>query len=712
MIMISAAFTLTGVAGLALTLGMAVDANVLIYERLREELQRGATLRMAIRNGFARAMTTIIDSNLTTLITAVVLYVVGTDQIKGFAVTLTLGLVISLFTSIFCSRVVLDIFEKQRWITTLNMMQFVGITNIDFIGKWRMAAAASFTVIAIGLVAVAARGKNMLDIDFLGGSSIQILFNEPQKIADVRERLSNVPDEVKQQTREELEQSMTEELRADAREELGAEATQEQIDQWISQRLDQLADLRDVAVSGVKLPDEPDGLRFNFNTSNPNIRAVETIVKDLFPGELAHNSMKYEPIAMISAEEARKTGTGTQRPPAPTTNSTGGQPGQPPAEKSNDSPASPGSNQGAAVERLDGQLLARADLDQELALLTQNQNDAQQPAESDKAEAEKSDATKSSTEASSGSTSGKTTEQFAKTTLTFEEKVNYDTVTAKLKNAMDQAGLSAEFGVSHPQYTEGSNVPFNTWEVRMATSASQLEELLQAIQKDMDATPVFPASTNIGGKVAGSTRLQAVYALLASLVLIVAYIWFRFERVVFGLAAVVALVHDVTISLGAIAVSYYLAQWLGPVASALQIDPFKIDLTIVAALLTIVGYSLNDTIVVFDRIREVRGKSPNLSIDMLNLSINQTLSRTILTGLTTMFVLVILYFWGGQGIHGFAYCLLIGMIVGTYSSIYVASPILLWLMQPRRAPASERMAAEAGRGSPNFSKSLPGRERA
>lgn len=135
MMLIRAAFTLTGVAGLALTLGMAVDANVLIYERLREELQRGATLRMAIRNGFSRAMTTIIDSNLTTLITAVVLYVVGTDQIKGFAVTLTLGLLVSLFTAIFCSRVVLDVFEKMRWIKTLNMMQFVGITNVDFIGK-------------------------------------------------------------------------------------------------------------------------------------------------------------------------------------------------------------------------------------------------------------------------------------------------------------------------------------------------------------------------------------------------------------------------------------------------------------------------------------------------------------------------------------------------------------------------------------------------
>ena len=115
--------------------------------------------------------------------------------------------------------------------------------------------------------------------------------------------------------------------------------------------------------------------------------------------------------------------------------------------------------------------------------------------------------------------------------------------------------------------------------------------------------------------------------------------WFRFQRVIYGFAAVAALLHDVLITLGAIAVSYWLADALG----VLQIDPFKISLTVVAAILTIIGYSLNDTIVVFDRIRETKGKAPKLTGEMINASINQTLSRTLLTSLTTLIVVVLLY---------------------------------------------------------------------
>ncbi|MDF2421747.1 MAG: MMPL family transporter, partial [Nitrosopumilus sp.] len=115
MISIKAAFTLAGLAGLVLSVGMAVDANVLIYERMREELDRGASVRMAIRNGFQRAFSTIVDSNLTTLITGVVLFAIGTDQLKGFAVTLILGLTLNLFTAVFCSRVVFDLAERNRW---------------------------------------------------------------------------------------------------------------------------------------------------------------------------------------------------------------------------------------------------------------------------------------------------------------------------------------------------------------------------------------------------------------------------------------------------------------------------------------------------------------------------------------------------------------------------------------------------------------------
>ena len=143
MVIIQAAFTLPGLAGLVLTVGMAVDANVLIYERIREEMKKGAGLRMAIRNGFDRATTTIVDANLTTLITGIVLYAIGTDQIRGFAVTLVLGLVMSMFTSIFCSRVVFDIAERRRWIKSLSFARLIGETNIDFLGKRHAAAVLS-----------------------------------------------------------------------------------------------------------------------------------------------------------------------------------------------------------------------------------------------------------------------------------------------------------------------------------------------------------------------------------------------------------------------------------------------------------------------------------------------------------------------------------------------------------------------------------------
>jgi SecD/SecF fusion protein len=121
---------------------------------------------------------------------------------------------------------------------------------------------------------------------------------------------------------------------------------------------------------------------------------------------------------------------------------------------------------------------------------------------------------------------------------------------------------------------------------------------------------------------------------------------------------------------------------VAPYLEFLQVDPFKISLSVVAALLTIVGFSINDTIVIFDRIREVRGKSPELTADMINLSVNQTLSRTLLTSGTVLLATAILYFVGGVGIHAFAYTMLIGVIAGTYSTVYIAAPILLWLKRP------------------------------
>jgi SecD/SecF fusion protein len=159
----------------------------------------------------------------------------------------------------------------------------------------------------------------------------------------------------------------------------------------------------------------------------------------------------------------------------------------------------------------------------------------------------------------------------------------------------------------------------------------------------------------------------------------------------FGFAAILALVHDVLVTLGALALSSYVADYLG----FLGVEPFKINLPIIAAFLTIIGYSLNDTIVIFDRIREIRGKSTELSAELVNSSINQTLSRTLLTSLTVFLVVLILYAIGGQGIHGFAFALVVGVISGTYSTVYIATPVLIWL---NRSGSSAQAKSSGGKG--------------
>jgi preprotein translocase subunit SecF len=178
----------------------------------------------------------------------------------------------------------------------------------------------------------------------------------------------------------------------------------------------------------------------------------------------------------------------------------------------------------------------------------------------------------------------------------------------------------------------------------------------------------------VGPQVSGELFRDALYALAAALLSIAAYLWFRFEWQ-FGLAGVLSLVHDVTAIVGVFALLGY-----------------EFNLTIVAAILTIAGYSINDSVVVFDRIRENMRKYKTMPfIDLLDLSINQTLSRTFITGLTTIIVLIVLYLLGGEVLRGFSFAMLFGVIIGTYSSVFVAVPLLLYL-DIRRAPAGAEAA--------------------
>jgi SecD/SecF fusion protein len=176
--------------------------------------------------------------------------------------------------------------------------------------------------------------------------------------------------------------------------------------------------------------------------------------------------------------------------------------------------------------------------------------------------------------------------------------------------------------------------------------------------------------------VADEAKWNTFIALGFSVLGIMAYIWVRFGNFKYGTATVVACIHDALFVLSAIGFTLYLGN-VGFFENALLIKPFRMDLTLVAAILTVVGYSMNDTVVVFDRIRENRGKFGVMSRQVINDSINQTLSRTLLTGGTSIGILGVMYVIGGEGIHGFTFAMLLGIIVGTYSSMVIAAPLLL-----------------------------------
>ncbi len=568
MISIKAAFTLAGLAGLVLSVGMAVDANVLIYERMREELDRGASVRMAIRNGFQRAFSTIVDSNLTTLITGIVLFSIGTDQLKGFAVTLILGLSLNLFTAVFCSRVIFDLAEQKRLLKTLSMARLFGKTSYEFVRWVRPAVVVSLVFITIGLVAAWQRGQGIFDIDFTGGTSVQVAFKEDQglDISSVRKAVSSLPD---------------------------------------------------VAVSSVTVGDVPANLRYKIDTSERSGDAVEEMLRTSFPGRLATYSMGFGEIVST----ADKSSVDSQGPAG---------------SEANEDESDPESSEKSSPQSLES-LSTAVELD-------------------------------------------------------FPQKINQVTLQETIEQAFKQAGHEGvAFELTSPGMTTRKK-PYRTWSLSTSLAPEDTRKVLEQVAGQLASTPIYLSANSIGGKVAGNTKVTAVYALLASLVMIVAYVWLRFQSVAFGLAAVVALLHDVLVTIACIALSVYVAPYLGWAL----VDDFKISLDVVAALLTIVGFSINDTIVIFDRMREIRGKSSAVSAEMVDRAINQTLSRTILTSGTALLAAIILYCLGGQGIHAFAFAILIGIISGTYSTIVIASPIVLWLQGSvgNAAPVKRQAIAE------------------
>jgi SecD/SecF fusion protein len=413
-----ATLTLPGIGGIILTIGMAVDANVLVFERIREELQKKKTMRSAIDAGYSKALLTILDANITTLITAVVLFQFGTGPVKGFAITLSVGILISMYTALFVTRTIFDILTEQRWLKQITMLQLMKQPDIAFIPRRRVGVAISAIAIVVGMGTFIVRGQDNFGIDFAQGTVVQVRFEAPVSTRDVRSALSE---------------------------------------------------------AGV----------------------TETVIQQYgSPTDI-----------LIRA------GVGSNN-------------------------SEPDDDQGTAA--LMGEKIATA--------LRQN--------------------------------------------------------------------LGVEFEVE------------------------RTEEVGAAVSKDLST--------------------KALLAILYSTLGIIVYISFRFEFR-FAIGAVLALFHDVFITMGAIALTGR-----------------EIQLPVVAALLTIFGYSINDTIVVFDRIREnMKMRRGQDFSKLVNMSINETLSRTLVTSVTTLVVVLVLFVVGSEVTRDFAFALFIGVLTGTYSSIFVASPTLI-----------------------------------
>ena len=447
----SAVLTLPGIAGIVLTMGMAVDANVLIYERIREERRAGKNLRKAIEDGFSNAISAIIDSNVTSFLTGAILAIFGTGPIKGFAVTYMIGIISSFLTAVFICRLLLEAYAKKENAKELNfttklMKNFLQNTKANFIGARKVTYIVSGVLVLVGILGVNPHimGKLNLGIDFSGGRNYIVRFAEPVNTEEVNAALDNVFMEAKTQA--------------------GDEET-------FALNVITIGNANQVRISTNY------GINDNSETVDDEIEAL------LFAG----------------------------------------------------------------------------------------------------------------------------CQQFLPEGITLDE--------------FKSTEINPEIGIMQSQ--------------------------------------------KVGPAIADDITQSAVWAVLAALVGIFLYVLVRFRNFAFSVGALTGLAHNTLIVLGA-----YALLW--------KVMPFsmEIDQAFIAAILTVIGYSINDTVVIFDRVREYTGLYPKRNRKQnINDALNQTLSRTFSTSMSTLVVLIAIFCFGGETIRGFVFALIIGVVVGTYSSLCVATPL-------------------------------------
>ncbi|MCE2394534.1 protein translocase subunit SecD [Candidatus Poribacteria bacterium] len=504
-----AALTLPGLAGLVLTIGMAVDANVLIFERIREELRTRKTVWSAIQTGYQKAFWTILDANVTTLAVAAVLYHFGTGPIKGFAVTLGVGIFASMFTAIVVTREIYGWVLGGRNVERLSIgREVIRNTTISFLSRSRMGFTVSAILIIIGVVSLVLHNGPNFGIDFRGGVKTYAKFNRPV-------------------TQPELSAKLTE---------LGYERFKIQVD----------AAKQEASID------------IGYSTEFESQRVVVPLIAD--PGDATAMSIQ------VSATQERVRF----------------QPGD-------------------AIQLIEGDHRLRNEISEVIE--------------------------------------------------------GEDTITFAL---VDEIGADL---------TQAAQIQVQASVGQILTGA-----LLQG-DGDWQAVPRAVSVNEVGPSVGKDLKWAALWSVIWSIVILLFYISWRFEFR-FAIGAIAALIHDVLITLGVFSVFVK-----------------EINLPTVAAFLTIIGYSLNDTIVVFDRIRENSTLLKGTDFaEVINRSINQSLSRTVVTSLTTLFVVLVIFLQtaAGQEINTFALALIVGVIVGTYSSVFIASPIIyLWHLRRRNIEVQE-----------------------
>ncbi|HUU43259.1 MAG TPA: protein translocase subunit SecD, partial [Planctomycetota bacterium] len=714
MMLTDAVLTLPGMAGIILTVGMAVDANVLIYERVREELDQGQALRFAVRNGYDRAFTTILDANLTTLITAIILYALGTGAVRGFAVTLSIGIVVSMFTALFVTRTVFDLLLSRGWLKErLKMLRFLKHTEIRFVKRAPVCIFLSVVLIAAGIGVFIWRGHDNYGIDFASGTSMQL------QLKGYAVKCSKVTAAAEPRTSRFTVNFFE---RKAGGEGVPVELTQEIVDEGL-RRLEMLPG---------QLRSEASRLRGEMRklVGDEKLRAERRIreIEALHLESVSFDGL--EPVwddagrfASVDLKLGEPTGgTGAGDALARFIEHMGERVFRMRMNIKDVRRIVTQAGYGAADVQAafrDESIIGQYDSDQfSIRVRARGAEESQEDREKVPADIEQAftDSVDHRSVIARVQVTPVAPADNVPTGAADSVRVSFfdpdplgddnTLVPTRLERPVIERALrDAGYADARVDWSEDREKSYAV--ITFRTTQSDAAAIKGALEKPgVFAFPVaFEGTYFVGPGQAHRTVRQAWLAGLLSLIAIVVYVWLRFGALKYGLAAVVALAHDVLFTLGVLAAAAWLAE--KPLGEQLGIGDVRLSLPIVAGILTIIGYSLNDTIVVFDRIREnvrrrirelrgQRSSGETLTAELIDRSVNQTLSRTLLTSLTTLIVCVTLYVVGGVTLHGLALCLIVGVVVGTYSSIFIASPILVLThaVEVRRARAAGTMTTE------------------